>query len=47
MTKYYKVRANYNEKAARGGRNVVFAEDDEDLLDKEGNKCRCIEKSPD
>ena len=27
-----------NEKATRGGRNVIFTEDGEDLLDKEGNE---------
>ena len=27
-----------SEKAARGSRNVVFTEDDEDLLDKESNE---------
>ena len=27
-----------NEKAAQGGKNVALTEDDEDLLDKEGNE---------
>ena len=36
-----------NEKAPRGSGNVIFTEDDEDLLDKEGNEWKCIDKSPD